>query len=112
MAKDSRKGDRLYEEFREPLAAANTFVETFRSTQTAAAVTFEDCLDALIRRVDGDGTAMRPSKLSKIETLRANVVTVTEKIKATKAEKFRSADTEDDVNTAVESLPRYDSSAG
>jgi hypothetical protein len=57
-------------------------------SQTAAAFTFEEAVDAQIERIEGASTQIRPNQLDYVENIRNQLVKAAEELKQVSPEKF------------------------
>lgn len=87
------------EDLREALYRVYSVVEGRRFTQTAAALTVEDCLDLFIAQAEGTGTKYRPTELERLDQLLERVQSTVARVKATPEVDARPVDPEQDVNT-------------
>lgn len=86
-------------EIRERISNAYAAVEGAKATQSFAAYTLEDALDAQIERIEGAGTVLRPNQLARIDRVEADVVAAVAQIKAMPADAFVEPREDRDVNS-------------
>lgn len=86
-------------ELRQAIGDAYAAIESAKTTQTFAALTFEDLLDQQIERISGASTQLRPNALDRITQIVNNVTTAVTQIKALPPEQFQQSDATRDVNT-------------
>lgn len=86
-------------DLRTAISDAYAAVDSAKTTQTFAALTFEDLLDQQIERISGASTQQRPNALDRITQIVNNVQSAVTKIKALPPEQFQQADDTRDVNT-------------
>ena len=81
-AKEAQANEELAEQLRQSISDAYGFVEGQERTESFAATTFEDLLDAQIERLQGTGTELRPNVLDRIAKVKAGLVSAVAAIKA------------------------------
>lgn len=74
-------------------------IQSAKTTQTFAALTFEDLLDQQIERISGASTQTRPNALDRVTQIVNNVQTAVMQLKNLPPEQFQQADPQRDVNT-------------
>lgn len=105
--KEDQKVDDLHFELRQNINNAYAFVEGAKTTQTIAALTFEDLMDQQIERLVGKDSEARPNPLHRIDKVEADIKATVEKIKKLPPEAFAIRDTRDSVNTPPEGDDAY-----
>lgn len=73
-----------------------------QTAQSFSAFTLEEALDAQIERIEGAGTALRPSLLGRIDRILSETLQAIDQVKKTDPEVFLEPDVEQDVNTPEE----------
>jgi hypothetical protein len=86
-------------ELRQAIGDAYAAIDSAKTTQTFAAITFEDLLDQQIERISGASTQLRPNALDRITQIVNNVQSAVTKIKALPPEQFQQSDPSRDVNS-------------
>lgn len=103
MAKGNSQDDPALQEqnfqLRKAIGDAYAAIEAAKTTQTFAALTYEDLLDAQIERISGASTQTRPNALDRVTQIVNNVTSAVEKIKSLPPESFQESNADRDVNT-------------
>lgn len=97
-----KKGQELNFQLRRALNNAYAFVKGRESVQSFSALTFEDCLDKQIERIEGTAPSLRPNDLTKVDRIESDILQAVEKMKQLPPENFIDPDPDVDVNTPVE----------
>jgi hypothetical protein len=96
---DPKNADDLNFQLRQNINDAYAFVEGSKTTQTFAALTFEDLMDAQITTLTGPDTATRPNPLNRVTQILQNITNTVSQIKALPDDAFQARDDTDSTNT-------------
>ncbi|OGF52926.1 MAG: hypothetical protein A2Z21_01840 [Candidatus Fraserbacteria bacterium RBG_16_55_9] len=72
-----------------------------QNIQTFSAFTFEDALDQQIKRIEGEGTKLRPNLLERTDNIYKSLVAAVEQIRQIPPEDFLDPDSKKDANTVL-----------
>lgn len=86
-------------QLRVAISDAYAAIDSARTTQTFAAITFEDLLDQQIERISGASTQQRPNALDRVTQIVNSVMDAVSQLKNLPPEQFQQADDTRDVNT-------------
>ena len=102
----SKKDEALEKEFdknhgkeREALNNGYAAIVGQQATQTFTAFTFEEAMDAQLERIEGEGTALRPNLLDRVDSIEGELKSAVAKVQQISPEQFLEKDEERDVNT-------------
>lgn len=73
-----------------------------QSTESFAALTYEELADQQIARITGTGTSTRPSELERIDKIESDMLNAVAQIRNIPPENFIESDRRQDVNTPVD----------
>lgn len=90
----------LSQTLRRSLSHAYAALLSDQVSQSFAAFTLEEALDAQIERIEGKATALRPNLLDRIKRIQDETVQAVAQIKPMEPERFVQADPDTDVNTS------------
>lgn len=71
-----------------------------QATQAFLNFGFEEAIDLQIEEIEGEGTELRPNKLTRLDRIEQQVTAAVEQLKAIPDEAFQVADEVEDANTA------------
>ena len=70
-----------------------------QASKTFQAFTFEDAVDLQIENIEGTGTARRPNRLDRVDSIEEELLSAVDQLKKVPLEQFLEADPDRDVNT-------------
>ena len=91
-------------ELRRALSGAIGALSGRQTTESFYAVTWEELAQQQIQRIEGTGTAARPTELERIDRLEQVVLSAVAKIREIPPERFLPRDRNADVNTPLNPL--------
>jgi hypothetical protein len=93
--------DALFLRQRQAINNAYGSLQGRQLSQTLAAYTFEEAVDAQIERIEGKSTQIRPNQLDYVENIRNQLVKAVDELKQVPPEKFINvSESDSNVNTS------------
>ena len=84
---------------RQALSDVYGALEGEKVTNAFSAYTFEEALEAQVKRISGPGTKIRPNALERVDNMESKLLQSVAQLKDTDPELFREPDEDQDVNT-------------
>lgn len=100
--------EELADQLRRSVASAYAFVVGQETTESFSALTFEECLDQQIQRIEGPGTDIRPNVLDRIRKVKSDMTEAIASIKKQPDDFFKTPDPSTDAVTDPEPVDPLD----
>jgi len=107
-ANDDEAKEELSDQLRRSVASAYAFVQGQETTESFSALTFEECLDAQIQRIEGPGTDIRPNVLDRIKKVKEDILSAISQIKQLPDSFFKTPNDGEDAVTSQEPVDPID----
>lgn len=98
-ANEEKRVQDLHVKQRRAINNAYAAILAQQNIQTFMAFTLEEALDAQIERIEGEGSALRPNQLDRVDRIENEVIKAVEELKKVPPDQFLDKDEERDVNT-------------
>lgn len=89
-------------ELRRVLSNAVAFVQGRQTSDSFAALTYEELADQQIERISGKGTSTRPNELERVNKIESDLLNAIAQVRNIPPENFLLSNSATDVNTPVE----------